>query len=97
MTESRIVNNEKLSRFETELNGEFAYLEYRLYSDSIIILHTFAPPSMRGKGISSSLAKHVLDYAKTNNLKIMVYCPFVTSYLKAHPEYESQLDVTYCV
>ena len=44
-----IINNTKLSRFETEINGEFAYVDYRFYEDDIVLLHTFVPGMARGK------------------------------------------------
>ncbi len=51
-------------------------------------MHTVVPVAFRGTGTGSALVKYVLDYASTNNLKIIVYCPFVEKYMKAHPEYE---------
>ncbi|HWY13447.1 MAG TPA: GNAT family N-acetyltransferase [Bacteroidia bacterium] len=93
MVNLKIINNKQLSRFETELNGEVAYLEYKLHHDNLVIIHTFAPVSMRGKGVSSSLAKFALEYAVENKLKVTVYCPFVKDYLKTHPEYKTQLKI----
>jgi hypothetical protein len=93
--EIKITDNKALSRFETEIDGEFAYLEYHLHSGSITLIHTFTPPIARGMGISSALARFGLSYAERHNLKVIVYCPFVTSYLKKHPEYESRLDIQY--
>jgi predicted GNAT family acetyltransferase len=52
-----IINNTKLSRFETEINGEFAYVEYRFYKGDIALMHTFVPEADRNKGIASALAK----------------------------------------
>jgi len=87
-----ILNNTKLSRFEAEINGEFAYTEYHLYTGEIALMHTFVPESARGKGISSALAKYVLEYAKEQNLKIMVYCTVIAKYIKLHPEYKAMID-----
>jgi len=38
------------------------------------------------------LAVYAFKYAKENNLPVIVYCPFVKTYLKGHPEYNVQLD-----
>ncbi|MBX2924048.1 MAG: N-acetyltransferase [Chitinophagaceae bacterium] len=46
---------------------------------------------MEGKGIGSALAKHVLEYAKAKQLKIIVYCPFIQMYMRRHPEYNELL------
>jgi predicted GNAT family acetyltransferase len=58
-------------------------------------MHTEVPVSMRGKGIASVLAEYAFQFAKENNRKVMVYCPFVAAYLKRHPELKEQLDKEY--
>ena len=95
MSDIHIINNEAHSRFETEINGEYAYIEYKYFQGKIVLIHTFAPESMRGKGVSSALVKFALQFIKAQGLKAIIYCPFITSYLKAHPEYESQIDIEY--
>jgi predicted GNAT family acetyltransferase len=90
-----ITNNKKLYRFETQLeDGEYGILEYRWLKGSMVLMHTLVPPSGRGKGIGSALAKYVLEYARAQNLKVIVYCPFVTEWLKTHHEYDDVLDTT---
>ena len=87
-----IVNNEKSSRFETPVDGEFAYLSYQYYQGKFALMYVFVPESARGKGISSILIKHVLEYARENNLKLVVYCSYIARYMRLHPEYESLFD-----
>jgi predicted GNAT family acetyltransferase len=93
--EIEIINNTADSRFETEVEGELAHLDYKFYKDDLVLIHTFAPPAARGKGISSALAKFALDYAIDNKLKVVVYCPFVKAYLEKHPEYAAKLSIEY--
>jgi predicted GNAT family acetyltransferase len=90
-----IFNNTQLGRFETEIDGELAYIEYRFYKGAIALMHTFAPEFVRGKGVSSMLAKFALEYIKEQNLSLMVYCPFVAKYIKRHPQYGSLIDKQY--
>lgn len=80
-------NNAEEKRFEVEIEGKLAFLDYMQAGSNITYTHTEVPPDLAGKGIGSSLAHHALDYAQENNLKIIPICPFVTSYLKRHPEY----------
>lgn len=88
-----IVNNKKQFRFELPLeDGEYAELDYRWLKGSMVLMHTVVPASARGKGLGGILVKYVLDYARTQHLKIIVYCPFVTKYLETHPEYNDLLD-----
>ena len=83
-----IVNNKKEYRFEIVFpDGEIARLEYRWLRGSMVLMHTIVPVTERKKGIGAVLVKYVLDYARTQNLKIIIYCPFVAKYVKEHPEY----------
>jgi len=90
-----IINNTKLNRFETEINGEFAYVEYRFYKGDIALMHTVVPEADRNKGIASALAKFALEYVKEQKLKLMVYCPVIAKYIKLHPEYKTLIDKQY--
>jgi predicted GNAT family acetyltransferase len=83
-----VTNNLQNLRFEIDLDGEKAFLEYRWYKDDLALMHTFVPETFEGKGVAGLLAKTVLDWARDKGLKILVYCAFVKSYIKRHPEYE---------
>lgn len=58
-------------------------------------MHTDVPAALGNRGIASTLAKFALDWAKEQNKKVMVYCPFVAAYLKRHPEYNLLIDKNY--
>lgn len=91
MTDFAIVNNEQNMRFELRLEGQVAFLEYRLHKGNIAFMHTEVPPMLEGKGIGSALAKYAFKYAKDHQLPVLVYCPFVSAFLKRHPEYNVQV------
>lgn len=91
----QIRNNEVNLQFEIELKGEIAYLSYRYYKKDIAFMHTFVPEKLTGKGIASALAKHAFAYALSRKKLVMVYCPFVSRFLKSHPEYQVQIDTAY--
>ena len=90
-----VTNNEGLQQFEVSMENELAYLQYRFYKDDIALMHTDVPDKLGGKGIASTLAVYALEWAKEHNKKIIVYCPFVASYLKKHPEYDYLVDKNY--
>ena len=82
-----IINNKERSQFEYHEAGEIAKLEYRFKNGDLVLMHTEVPKMLEGKGIASRLAKFALEWAQSNDLKLIVYCPFVTTYLKKHPEF----------
>jgi predicted GNAT family acetyltransferase len=94
-TDIKIINNEQQMRFEVQQNGDVGFLEYRFYKKNIALMHTFVPESMEGKGFASALAAYAFNYAKENKKLVMVYCPFVATYIKRHPEVKEQLDKEY--
>jgi len=85
--ESSVINNTEQQQFEVHEDGETAVLQYRFHEGLIWLMHTEVPKKLEGRGIASILAKYGLEWAKTNNIKVKVLCPFVAIYLKRHPEY----------
>ncbi|MEZ4904522.1 MAG: GNAT family N-acetyltransferase [Spirosomataceae bacterium] len=56
-----IINNLEKKRFEVEINGEYAFIEYRWHEGVIYLMHTFVPVNLRGKGLAQQLAQWTLD------------------------------------
>lgn len=90
-----VSHNKEQLQFEVALNGEKAILSYRLYKKDIAMMHTTVPKEMEGKGIASALARYAFQYAADQHKLVMVYCPFVSGFIKKHPEYRKQLDPEY--
>jgi len=90
-----IVNNEQQQQFQVRMDGELAYLEYRFYKGDIALMHTEVPEKLSGKGIASALAEYAIKYARERKIPVMIYCPFVASWLKKHPENRDVLDPKY--
>ena len=91
----KIVNNKELMHFEIHEGDVIAFLEYRFYKKDIAFMHTEVPESMSGKGVASALAEYAFKFAREQDKPVMVYCPFVGTYLKRHPELKEQLDKEY--
>ena len=87
--EFEIVQNEEARQFELSLDNRTAKVTYVMLSPTTIIYtHTMVPFSLKGQGVASALARHVLDYARENNLNVIPQCPFIRSYIESHPEYD---------
>ncbi len=74
-------------RFELERDGHTGFMDYNLAGNVLQLIHTEVPGALQGKGVASELAKGALEYARENNLKVDVICPFVSEYIEKHPEY----------
>ncbi|MBY4595268.1 GNAT family N-acetyltransferase [Ottowia caeni] len=84
-----IVLSEAAHRFELVVDGHMAYEEFERFPGGIAYLHTIVPKALEGRGIGSALAKHIMDYAVRNHLKVRPDCPFVKAYIDKHPEYQA--------
>ena len=70
------------------IDGELAVSAYRRNDDTIIFTHTEVPPHLEGKGIGNQLARAALDYARSEELKVVPRCPFISAFIRRHPEYQ---------
>lgn len=83
-----IVLNESTHRFEQVLDGHTAYVEFERLPGAIAYTHTIVPTELGGRGIGTALARHVLDYAVQQGLKVRPDCSFIQAYIDRHPEYQ---------
>ena len=88
-------NNEAEEQFEAEVNGERAFIQYHRMGERIVFIHTEVPEALEGHGIASKLAREALEVARAQHLIVVPLCPFVTSYIRRHPEYGSLVAAEY--
>ena len=84
----QVTDNPAESRFEIRADGELAgFALYHLRGSQIAFTHTETDDRFRGHGLASQLVRAALDAARTRQLAVLPYCPFVRSWLEQHPEY----------
>jgi len=79
--EIKQINDTKRGYFEAiEEGNEAGKMTYTWAGDSkFIIDHTEVSPDFNGKGVGKKLVMAAVEYARTNNLKIIPLCPFAKS------------------
>jgi hypothetical protein len=83
-----VVDVPERHRFEARADGEMAgYIAYQHRTDAIELIHTEVKPAFEGKGVGSALVRQVLDGIKGRGGQMIPTCPFVTEYVRRHPEY----------
>jgi len=89
--QTSVVDDPVHSRYELRVDGELAgQLVYRSDGARRTLVHTEIAPAFEGHGLGSHLAAGALDDARQRGFTVVPLCPFVTAYLRHHPE---QLDV----
>lgn len=87
MTQPDVTHNEAAHQFEWTQDGDTAVLTYRRTDSTITFLHTGVPERLEGRGIASRLAVAALTFARDQRLQVVPLCPFVSDYIRRHPEY----------
>nr|WP_106625847.1 GNAT family N-acetyltransferase [Bacteroides sp. Marseille-P3684] len=83
-----IVHNAAIRQFFTEIDGEVAYVSYKVHSGRLEIKHTVVPAALSGRGLASQLVQAAFDYARANGLGTAATCPYAKSWLGKHPDYQ---------
>ena len=84
-----VVHNASKQRFEINIDGRLSVLEYTFKNHRLFLTHTEVPPALENQGLGTALAHAALEYARQNELTVVVICPFVREYVGSHPEYQS--------
>jgi uncharacterized protein len=87
--EARVVDNPEQSRYEIHLGEERVGLSaYIVRPTRLIFTHTEVDEAVEGQGLGSKLARGALDDVRSRGLRITPRCPFISAYIKRHPEYQ---------
>jgi uncharacterized protein len=83
-----VTHNEEARRFETTVASLRAFIAYGRFPDRLVLRHTEVPPALEGKGLAAKLARTALDFARANHLRVVPLCPYVSSFIRRHREYQ---------
>ncbi len=79
-------DNKEANRFEIEVDGLVAHLDYQRNDNELTILHTEVPPALRRQGLGMRLAKTAIEAARAEGLRLKIVCPFVREYRRRNPD-----------
>jgi predicted GNAT family acetyltransferase len=87
MTMNPIQHNTNERRFEMHIDGKVSFMQYSPINRGIEIKHTEVDKSLEGNGIAGVLARHAIQYARNNNLRILPSCPYMRVFMRQNTEY----------
>lgn len=87
-----LLKNEEKKRFELEVEGRIAFIDYKEKESKITLIHTEVPLELEGKGVGNAIVEKTLNYIEQNNYVLIPLCPFVFAYIKRHTEWKKIID-----
>ena len=84
---AEIVDNPARNRFEMDIDGALAFVDYRVMGDVLVVPHTEVPSALEGHGIGTKLVLGSLDLIRASGRKVRPYCGFYAAIIRRHPEY----------
>ncbi len=85
-TPAVIRDNPAENRFETEIEGHIAKVDYKLDGKTISFEHTTVPDALQGRGLGGQLVQACLASARERGLSVTPVCPVFVGYMKKRPE-----------
>ncbi|HEX2129465.1 MAG TPA: GNAT family N-acetyltransferase [Solirubrobacterales bacterium] len=83
-----VADNPADGRFEITVDDQLAgFVVYRDQGGTRELVHTEIDPSFEGQGLGGRLAAGVFELLRERGEEIIPVCPFITSYIRKHPEY----------
>jgi predicted GNAT family acetyltransferase len=80
-------DNPAEQRYELVLDGKVTgEIVYHVRPGAIVLLHTEISPDLEGQGLGAQLVAGALDDIRARGLRLVPLCPFVSAYLRRHPE-----------
>jgi uncharacterized protein len=91
--ETTVTDAAERERFEAhDENGTLlGVLTYQLTGSIIAYTHTRVEPDFEGHGVGSALAAAAMDDARSRSRTVVPICPFLSSWLEDHREYDAIL------
>ena len=80
-----LIDNAAEKRYEFDLGGDLAMIEYIKAQGFIVLTHTEVPEKYEGQGIGSELTRAVLEDLRAKKLPMPPQCPFVAQYIYRPP------------
>lgn len=84
----KLIDNKENNRYEFQIDGKIAEIDYIKSDGEIYFVHTEVPASLGGKGVGSQLAEKALEDVDRQELRLVPLCPFIAGYIKKHPEWK---------
>ncbi len=88
LTSVAVRDNAALGRFELELPGTVAVLDYRRAGRVLSLDYAGVPAEFAGRGVASRLVGESLALIRARGEQVVPRCSFVVAYMRRHHEFD---------
>ena len=90
--DNRVTDNRARKRFELELDGGTAYVDYDRSPPGVVkLLYAKVPSELQGRGFGSQVVRGALELVRAEGARVVPRCAFVAAYIRRHPEFQDLL------
>jgi len=83
--------NHSANRIEAYAEEYLCLIDFIPAGRVIVYTHTEVPAVLSGNGIAAKMVELALAFAEENHLWVIPQCPYVSAYLRRHPEHQHQV------
>jgi uncharacterized protein len=83
-------------RYELSVDDEVVgFASYRARPGLIAFVHTEVDERLQGQGLADRLIRFALEDARTRDLAVLPFCPFVKAFIERHRELDALVPDNY--
>jgi uncharacterized protein len=81
------INSSGMGAFVIENDGErLAEMAVGILPPNLTVYHTEVSEKLKGHGVAARLLQHMVEYARTHDLKVIPLCPYVNVQFRRNAE-----------
>ena len=82
-----LIDNVAQGRFELELEGGTAFIDYRRSGQTLYLNHAEVPVVLSGHGVGTRLVREALELVRERGERVVPVCPFIQAFMRRNPAY----------
>ena len=82
-----LTDNVARSRFEMQLDGCTAFIDYRRSGNTLYLDHAEVPVACSGHGVGTRMVRAALELLRERGEQAVPVCSFVQAFVRRHPEF----------
>lgn len=93
--DTTVIELPEQNRYVIQAAGEqVGVMDYQFDGTALALLHVETDPAHSGQGLAGELTRVILDTARERGHAVLPFCPYVSAWIRKHPEYADLVPLT---